>query len=92
MEQGTASLLKLEDKYGLSKGGSHSGVPLRNSTMSRNSRGTTTFAIADFAGERSDELTFFKGDKVIRLRSHDSDWDVGICNGKEGMYPRNFVR
>lgn len=83
VEQATMSLLKLQDKYGSSGGraplaSSSSGIPMR--------------AVADFIGERSDELTFARGDTVVRLRSHDSDWDIGVCNGIEGMYPKSFVR
>ena len=85
VEQATMSLLKLQDKYGP---GSVGGMAPRASK----SRGTPMNAIADFTGERSDELTFRRGDTVVRLRSHDSDWDIGVCHGKEGMYPKDFVR
>lgn len=41
--------------------------------------------------KRSD-LIFKKGDKVILRRRIDENWFVGECNGREGVFPINYVQ
>ncbi|ESO98402.1 hypothetical protein LOTGIDRAFT_62094, partial [Lottia gigantea] len=49
-------------------------------------------AICDYKGQRSDELSVFKGD-VIRLLYKDSaNWWMGeLANGQQGYFPANYV-
>ena len=51
-------------------------------------------ALADFEAEYEDELSFFKGDTLIFIRQHDSDWSVARClrTGGEGMYPSGYAK
>lgn len=90
VEQATASLLKLQDKYGI--GGDKQARTKNSFLSSRTIPSGAKIAIVDFVGERIDELTFRKGDRVDFLRSHDADWDFGEANGKKGLYPKGFVR
>lgn len=38
------------------------------------------------------DLVFKKGDKVLLRRRIDENWFVGECNGREGVFPINYVK
>ncbi|CAI4060906.1 hypothetical protein N7582_001748 [Saccharomyces uvarum] len=50
-------------------------------------------ALFSFAGEESGDLPFRKGDVVTILKKSDSqnDWWTGRVNGREGIFPANYV-
>lgn len=50
-------------------------------------------ALYSFAGEESGDLPFRKGDVIIILKKSDSqdDWWTGRVNGREGIFPANYV-
>lgn len=50
-------------------------------------------ALYSFAGEESGDLPFRKGDVVTILKKSDSqnDWWTGRVNGREGIFPANYV-
>lgn len=52
--------------------------------------GDTAVALYDFAGERSSDLTFRKGDIIVIVQKTQSqnDWWTGKCNGREGSVRR----
>ena len=54
----------------------------------------TAVALYNFAGEQSGDLAFKKGDVISILKKSDSqnDWWTGRANGKEGIFPANYVR
>ncbi|RKO89287.1 hypothetical protein BDK51DRAFT_23398 [Blyttiomyces helicus] len=54
----------------------------------------TAVALYDFSGERAGDLDFRKGDIVIVTVRTDStnDWWTGRCNGREGVFPANYVQ
>ncbi|KAJ3281208.1 hypothetical protein HK104_000138 [Borealophlyctis nickersoniae] len=54
----------------------------------------TAVALYDFGGERSGDLAFRKGDIIVVTQKTQSanDWWQGKCNGKEGMFPANYVQ
>ncbi|KND01406.1 uncharacterized protein SPPG_03216 [Spizellomyces punctatus DAOM BR117] len=56
-------------------------------------KGDTAVALYDFAGERSGDLGFKKGDIIVIVQKTQSqnDWWTGKCNGKEGAFPANYV-
>ncbi|XP_067848225.1 SH3 domain-containing protein 19 isoform X2 [Heptranchias perlo] len=58
---------------------------------SGNKRGKAK-ALYDFVGENKDELNFKVGDMITLLESIDADWLKGELQGKEGLFPRNFVQ
>lgn len=41
---------------------------------------------------RDSDLSFKKGDKIVLLRRIDINWFVGECNGREGVFPINYVQ
>ncbi|CAI4063523.1 Ysc84p SKDI_08G0580 [Saccharomyces kudriavzevii IFO 1802] len=54
----------------------------------------TAIALYNFAGEQPGDLAFKKGDAISILKKSDSqnDWWTGRINGKEGIFPANYVR
>lgn len=50
-------------------------------------------ALYSFAGEESGDLPFRKGDVITILKKSDSqnDWWTGRVNGREGIFPANYV-
>lgn len=69
----------------------HSRVKLPTSLQSPTQ---TAVALYNFAGEQSGDLAFKKGDVITILKKSDSqnDWWTGRVNGKEGIFPANYVR
>ncbi|KAJ2742543.1 hypothetical protein GGI20_004406 [Coemansia sp. BCRC 34301] len=51
-------------------------------------------ALYDFAGDQAGDLPFNKGDLITVTEKTDSsnDWWKGICKGKTGTFPSNYVR
>jgi hypothetical protein len=49
-------------------------------------------ALYDFPGERDGDLSFVKGDLIHILQRNANDWWLGRCNGKEGVFPANYVQ
>ncbi|CCH42540.1 hypothetical protein BN7_2084 [Wickerhamomyces ciferrii] len=69
-----------------------------NSTASRSTpppqpRGSKAIALFSFEGEQSGDLPFRKGDVIQIIKKSDStdDWWTGRVNGKEGIFPANYV-
>uniref|UniRef100_UPI00398E4B39 SH3 domain-containing protein 19 isoform X3 n=1 Tax=Pristiophorus japonicus TaxID=55135 RepID=UPI00398E4B39 len=58
---------------------------------SGNKRGKAK-ALYDFVGENKDELNFKVGDMIILFETIDVDWLKGELQGKEGIFPRNYVQ
>ena len=48
-------------------------------------------AIYDYDAQGDEELDLRDGDIVTVLRKEDSTWWLGELNGKEGMFPRQYV-
>ena len=45
----------------------------------------------DYPGENRDDLSFKAGDKINVIERISSDWLMGECNGKQGLFPASFV-
>lgn len=56
-------------------------------------RGPKAIALYSFDGEQSGDLPFRKGDVITIIKKSDSqdDWWTGSLNGKEGIFPANYV-
>ncbi|KAI6133377.1 hypothetical protein EDD16DRAFT_1688969 [Pisolithus croceorrhizus] len=54
---------------------------------------TRAIALYNFHAVEAGDLTFSKGDVIVVTRKSDStdDWWTGKVNGKEGIFPANFV-
>ncbi|KAI6045176.1 hypothetical protein EDC04DRAFT_2889360 [Pisolithus marmoratus] len=54
---------------------------------------TRAIALYNFDAVEAGDLTFSKGDVIVVTRKSDStdDWWTGKVNGKEGVFPANFV-
>ena len=52
---------------------------------------STVTAVHDYPGENSDDLSFKTGDKIKVIERVNSDWLMGECNGKQGLFPASFV-
>eukprot|EP00126_Sphaerothecum_destruens_P005354 Sdes_comp18715_c0_seq1m9034 len=61
--------------------------------MSSPMDGPKFVALYDYQGRDHLELTLREGDVVIQTQPVDQDgWCTGILNGKEGLYPANYVQ
>ncbi|QID79866.1 Protein ysc84 [Saccharomyces pastorianus] len=67
---------------------------LGNESTATNSATPTAVVLYNFAGEQPGDLAFKKGDVITILKKSDSqnDWWTGRTNGKEGIFPANYVR
>lgn len=73
-------------------GSSSRGSPAINSPT-RNAGTPKAVALYTFKGEESGDLPFRKGDVISIIKKSDSqdDWWTGRVNGKEGIFPANYV-
>ncbi len=46
----------------------------------------------DYTAEERDELTLKQGDIVTNVSQFEEGWYIGTFNGKEGVFPDNFVK
>jgi neutrophil factor 2 len=49
-------------------------------------------AVADYAAQYEDELTFRAGEKIQITLEINTEWYEGQCHGSTGIFPRSFVR
>lgn len=49
-------------------------------------------ALYDFAGSSNDDLSFQQGDSILITQHISTEWSCGRLNGREGMFPRAFVK
>ncbi|OAF67180.1 hypothetical protein A3Q56_05087 [Intoshia linei] len=56
--------------------------------------GETTKCVAeyDFIPENTNELKFNEGDIITIIEKIDNNWYMGALDGKEGIFPKNFVK
>lgn len=56
--------------------------------------GGTAVALYDFDAQRSDDLSFRKGDiiTIVRKTENQNDWWLGRVNGRTGNFPANYVQ
>jgi lipid-binding SYLF domain-containing protein len=54
----------------------------------------TAVALYDFEAQRSDDLSFRKGDliTIVRKTDNQNDWWIGRLNGRTGNFPANYVQ
>ncbi|XP_037638975.1 intersectin-1 isoform X1 [Sebastes umbrosus] len=46
----------------------------------------------DYVAQNDDELAFLKGQVIMVLNKDDCDWWKGELNGREGLFPSNYVK
>ncbi|VDM00728.1 unnamed protein product [Schistocephalus solidus] len=46
----------------------------------------------DYKAEERDELTIKQGDIITNVSQFEEGWFIGTLNGKEGVFPDNFVK
>lgn len=46
----------------------------------------------DYVAQNDDELAFQKGQVITVLNKDDCDWWKGELNGREGLFPSNYVK
>ncbi|MED6259637.1 Intersectin 1 (SH3 domain protein) [Ilyodon furcidens] len=46
----------------------------------------------DYVAQNDDELAFQKGQVINVLNKDDCDWWKGELNGREGLFPSNYVK
>ncbi|XP_020567144.1 SH3 domain-containing protein 19 isoform X7 [Oryzias latipes] len=53
--------------------------------------GRAAKALFNFTAEREDELTVKVGDVITQVESVDTDWILGLMDGKRGIVPKNYI-
>ncbi|XP_035765937.1 SH3 domain-containing protein 19 [Neolamprologus brichardi] len=48
-------------------------------------------ALYDYPGRTEEELSFQQGDCILVTKHIDAEWSSGRLNGREGLFPRNYV-
>lgn len=46
----------------------------------------------EYDANEDDELTLKKGDVITNVSLYEDGWMKGVLNGKEGVFPDNFVK
>ncbi|XP_008414688.1 ABI family, member 3a isoform X2 [Poecilia reticulata] len=49
-------------------------------------------ALYTYEASKPDDLPLTEGDIVYVMRRHDDGWCEGVCNGREGFFPKNYVQ
>ncbi|KAM4717125.1 ABI family, member 3a isoform 1-T1 [Anableps anableps] len=49
-------------------------------------------ALYSYEASKPDDLALTEGDIVYVTRRHDDGWCEGVCNGREGFFPQNYVQ
>ncbi|KAJ3109706.1 hypothetical protein HDU97_003136 [Phlyctochytrium planicorne] len=81
-----------DSRFGRSDTASSRPVPARPPPPRPSDNSEKAVALYDFAGERDGDLGFRKGDLILILKRDPSEWWTGRCNGREGVFPANYVQ
>lgn len=46
----------------------------------------------EYDANEDDELSLKKGDVITNVSLYEDGWMKGVLNGKEGVFPDNFVK
>ncbi|KAM4535502.1 ABI family, member 3a isoform 2-T2 [Fundulus diaphanus] len=49
-------------------------------------------ALYSYEASKPDDLQLTEGDVIYVKRRHDDGWCEGVCNGREGFFPQNYVQ
>ncbi|XP_043956075.1 ABI family, member 3a isoform X1 [Gambusia affinis] len=49
-------------------------------------------ALYAYEASKPDDLPLTEGDIIYVLRRHDDGWCEGVCNGRQGFFPENYVQ
>ncbi|XP_027897369.1 ABI family, member 3a isoform X2 [Xiphophorus couchianus] len=49
-------------------------------------------ALYTYEASKPDDLSLTEGDIIYMMRRHDDGWCEGVCNGREGFFPENYVQ
>jgi len=51
-------------------------------------------AVAKFSYQavKEKDLSFKAGDEIVVERKRSNGWWIGVCNGKRGFFPNNYVK
>ena len=63
----------------------------QTSTSNPVQTGLSARAIYDYQAEAEDEITFDPGELITDIDQFDDGWWNGMCRGKYGMFPSNYV-
>ncbi|KAK2741051.1 hypothetical protein FQN57_005788 [Myotisia sp. PD_48] len=67
-------------------------VPQPPQTAPEQSAGNTATALYDYEAAEDNEISFPEDAKIINIEFPDEDWWLGEFNGKQGLFPANYVR
>ncbi|KAJ5549729.1 Dynamin [Penicillium sp. DV-2018c] len=59
---------------------------------SSGSKGVTATALYDYEAAEDNEIGFPEGVQISNVEFPDDDWWLGVYNGKQGLFPANYVR
>ncbi|EKV11562.1 Actin binding protein, putative [Penicillium digitatum PHI26] len=62
------------------------------SAATPSSKGVTATALYDYEAAEDNEIGFPEGVKISNVEFPDDDWWLGEYNGKQGLFPANYVR
>ncbi|CAN0421007.1 unnamed protein product, partial [Ectocarpus fasciculatus] len=66
--------------------------PVASATVIASTSPKFVIALFDHDAEEVDELPFKEGERIEVVDSSDEGWWQGICNGKTGLFPVNYVQ
>ncbi|KAJ5772802.1 hypothetical protein N7457_007698 [Penicillium paradoxum] len=67
-------------------------VPVAATAASPIPKGITATALYDYEAAEDNEIGFPEGVKISNVEFPDDDWWLGEYNGKQGLFPANYVR
>ncbi|CAK9298714.1 unnamed protein product [Gordionus sp. m RMFG-2023] len=72
--------------------GTLSNEQFRHDVNNPDDLGITAIAMYDYQANEEDELTFDPGELITHIDKIDAGWWNGMCRGKMGLFPANYVQ
>ncbi|KAJ3244894.1 hypothetical protein HDU78_010373 [Chytriomyces hyalinus] len=80
------------DPSKIGAGGLGHSVSIMGRKIAIGNSGPLMIAIEDFVPQEAGDLEFRRGDTLEHVSDVDANWAKGKINGREGLYPKAFVK